>query len=349
MSGKSMPGDKRFFASTGPYRLAELAATLGLDPPADPACLISSIAPLQIAGPGQISFLDNRRYASALGTCRASAVIVHPDMAARVPASCIALMTREPYLAWATIARLFHPEPPGQPGIHPSAVIGADAHIAPDAEIGPGAVIGAGAEIGARSVIGALSVVGPGVIIGADCRIHPHVTLTHAILGDRVVLHPGVRVGQAGFGFAVSKTGFIGVPQLGRVLLGDDVDVGANTTIDRGSANDTIIGAGSRLDNLVQIGHNVELGRACVVVACAAISGSTIVEDQVMIGGQAAFAGHLRIGKGAQIGAQAGVINDVPAGAKMLGSPAQPIRSFFREVAILRRLARKPGAHGDQN
>jgi UDP-3-O-[3-hydroxymyristoyl] glucosamine N-acyltransferase len=165
--------------------------------------------------------------------------------------------------------------------------------------------------------------------------------LSHAILGARVCIYPGARIGQEGFGFARTADGFLTVPQLGRVILEDDVEVGANTTIDRGSSRDTMIGAGSRLDNLVQIGHNVILGRCCVIVAQVGISGSTVLEDFVRVGGQAAMAGHLRIGQHAQIGAQAGVISDIAPCAKMLGSPAQSKTEFFRQIATLKKMAKK--------
>jgi UDP-3-O-[3-hydroxymyristoyl] glucosamine N-acyltransferase len=179
------------------------------------------------------------------------------------------------------------------------------------------------------------------VVVGRDCRIGAQVSLSHALLGARVYVYPGARIGQEGFGFVSTDTGFLTVPQLGRVILEDDVEVGANTTIDRGSARDTVIGSGSRLDNLVQIGHNVVLGRCCVIVAQVGISGSTVLEDFVRVGGQAAMAGHLRIGEGAQIGAQAGVISDLPADAIVLGSPAQPKQDFFRQVATLKQLTRR--------
>ena len=186
--------------------------------------------------------------------------------------------------------------------------------------------------------------IGAGVVLGADCRIGAHASLSHALLGDRVVVYPGARIGQDGFGFAAAGKEFLRVPQLGRVVLEDDVEVGANTTIDRGSLRDTRIGAGSRLDNLVQIGHNVSLGRGCVIVAQVGISGSTVLEDHVMVGGQAGLTGHLRIGGRARIGAQAGVMSDVPAGADVVGSPAQPVREFFRHIAVLRRLVREATA-----
>jgi UDP-3-O-[3-hydroxymyristoyl] glucosamine N-acyltransferase len=178
------------------------------------------------------------------------------------------------------------------------------------------------------------------VIVGRDCRIGAHVSLSHALLGARVYVYPGARIGQEGFGFAYTRDGFLSVPQLGRVILEDDVEVGANTTIDRGSSQDTVIGAGSRLDNLVQIGHNVVLGRCCVIVSQVGISGSTILGDFVRVGGQAGLTGHLRIGERAEIGAQAGVMSDVAPGAKVLGSPAQPIKDFFRQIATLTKMAR---------
>jgi UDP-3-O-[3-hydroxymyristoyl] glucosamine N-acyltransferase len=306
--------------------------------------MFTGIAPLQTAEAGEVSFLDNRKYADALAATRAGAVIVDPDMADRVPATAVAVISDEPYAAWARVAALFHPVPPARPGVHPTAVVAADAAVDPGAEIGPLAVIGNHAEIGPRCCIGPAAIIGDGVVLGADCRIGAHATLSHALLGDRVIVYPGARIGQDGFGFAVGGEGFVSVPQIGRVVIEDDVEIGANTTIDRGSLHDTLIGAGSRLDNLVQIGHNVRLGRGCVIVSQVGISGSTILEDHVMVGGQAGFTGHLRIGMRARIGAQAGVMSDVPPGADVVGSPAWPAREFFRHVAVLRRLVREATA-----
>jgi UDP-3-O-[3-hydroxymyristoyl] glucosamine N-acyltransferase len=347
MSG-ALPGDPRFFRRAGPFTLAELlrAAELSAPEEADRARAFTGIAPLQQAGPAEVSFLDNRRYLPELRTTRAGAVILHPDLSEACPRTAIPLLTPEPYLAWARIAALFFPPPPPAPGIDPRAVVEEGAKLGADVEIGPLAVIGAKAEIGPRTRIGAGTVIGPGVVIGADCRIGPQVTISHALIGDRVVIHPGARIGQDGFGFAITKEGFVSVPQLGRVIIEDDADIGANTTIDRGSAGDTVIGKGSRLDNLVQIGHNVRLGRYCVIAAQAGISGSTTVGDFVMIAGQAGLVGHLRIGERARIGAQAGVMSDVPAGSDVLGSPAQPIRAFFRQVAALKRIAARRGGKG---
>ena len=334
-------GDGQFFRRTGPHSLADVAAAAaGVAAPRP--LELHGVAPLQVAGPGQVSFLDNRRYLDALAATRAGAVIVHPDLAARVPSGSAAIVTTDPYAGWAKVAALFHPPAPLHPGIHPSAVVADDATVDPSAEIGPLVVVGEGASIGPRCRVGAGAVIGPGVRIGPDCRIGALASISHALLGARVNLLPGVRIGQEGFGFAQTAAGFLTVPQLGRVLLEDDVEIGANSTIDRGSAHDTVIGAGTRVDNLVQIGHNVRTGRCCVLVAQSGISGSTVLEDFVMIAAQAGLAGHLTIGHRARIGAQAGVMASVAAGADVVGSPAEPVRDFFRGVATLRKLTRRP-------
>ncbi len=336
-------GDPRFFGRTGPHGLVALVAAAGGRLPITGSDRpLRGIAPLQDAGPEELSFVDNRKYLDTLAATRAGAVIVHPALALRVPPGTAAILTPEPYAAWARAAALFHPSPPVRPGIHPSAVVERDASVDPTAEVGPLAVIGAGVVIGARCRIGPGAVIGENVVLGVDCRIGSVASVTHALLGARVYVYPGARIGQEGFGFAATSTGFITVPQLGRVILEDDVEVGANSTVDRGAGPDTVIGAGSRLDNLVQIGHNVRMGRCCVVVAQAGISGSTVLEDFVVVAAQAGLTGHLRIGVKARVGAQAGVISDVGAGSDVVGSPALPVREFFRGVATLRRLARKP-------
>ena len=332
-------GNARFFSRRGPYPLA-IVVKAACGNARDRDLFLDGVAPLQTAGPLEVSFLDNRRYASALEQTSAGAVIVHPDMQMLVPAATVPIVTTEPYAGWARVAALFHPVPPVSPGIHPSAIVDEGALVDPSTEVGPLCVIESGAEIGPSCRIGPCAVIGSGVVVGRDCRIGAHVSLSHALLGARIYVYPGARIGQEGFGFASVKTGFLTVPQLGRVILEDDVEVGANTTIDRGSARDTVIGAGSRLDNLVQIGHNVVLGRCCVIVAQVGIAGSTVLEDFVRVGGQAAMAGHLRIGQGAQIGAQAGVMGDVPPGEEVVRFPAQPKRAFFRQVATLKRMAR---------
>jgi UDP-3-O-[3-hydroxymyristoyl] glucosamine N-acyltransferase len=340
-----MAGDPRFYARTGPHSLAAVVdAAEAAAPPR--RLMLAGVAPLQSAGPDEVSFLDSRKYLDALATTRAGAVILRPEMAGSAPETAVAIVSDEPYAAWARVAALFHPRPPLRPGIHPSAIVDAEALIDPSAEIGPLAVVGATAEIGPRCRIGAGAVIGEGVRLGRDCRIGAQVSVSHALVGDRVCILPGARIGQDGFGLAVTSGGMISVPQLGRVILEDDVEIGANTTVDRGSLEDTVIGAGSRLDNLVQIAHNVRLGRACVIVSQAGISGSTILEDHVMIAGQAGLTGHLHIGRGARIGAQGGVMADVPAGADVVGSPAQPVKEMFRQIAVLRRLSRRGPRRG---
>lgn len=333
-------GDSRFFGRSGPYDLASVARAAHGNAP-DRVLLLNGVAPLQSAGPQDVSFLDNRRYMSVLERTAAGAVIVHPDMRARVPATTVAILTAEPYAAWARVAALFHPEPPISPGIHPTAVVAESAVVNPSAEVGPLSVIESGVEIGPGCRIGACSVIGRGVVIGRDCRIGPQASVSHALLGARVYIYPGARIGQEGFGFAATAAGFLTVPQLGRVIIEDDVEIGANSTVDRGSTRDTVIRAGSRIDNLVQIGHNVVVGRCCAIVAQVGIAGSVTIDDFVQIGGQAAIAGHLQVGRAAQIGAQAGVIADVSPGAILLGSPAQPKRDFFRQVAKLKQIGRR--------
>jgi UDP-3-O-[3-hydroxymyristoyl] glucosamine N-acyltransferase len=339
MNDPSKPGDDRFFVRTGPHRLADIAKAAGGSADQQPDLLIFGVAPLQSAGPQDVSFLDNRRYADLLAGTAAGAVILHPDFADRVPSGTVAIVTPEPYVGWAKVAALFHPPVRPAAGIHPTAIVDPSAVIDPSVEIGPYAVIGAGATIAPGCIIGPLTVIGPGVQIGAASRIHAQVAISHAIIGVQAVIYPGAKIGQDGFGFAITKTGFVPVPQLGRVIIGNGVEIGANTTIDRGSAQDTVIGDGVHIDNLVQIGHNVNIGRGSVIVAQAGVSGSTVIGGQVMIAAQAGLAGHLTVGDKARIGAQSGVMTDVPAGQEFLGAPAQPAKAFFREVVTLRKLA----------
>ncbi|SAY47758.1 UDP-3-O-(3-hydroxymyristoyl)glucosamine N-acyltransferase [Komagataeibacter rhaeticus] len=347
----NIPGDPRFFTRHGPFGLEELARHGGaelraaVNGSAAPGSF-TGIAPLQSATLGQVSFLDNRRYLPLLAGTGAGAVIVAPAFADKVPLHAAALVSRTPYQAWARIASLFYPPPPVNPGIHPTAVIGTGCVIDPTAAIGAFAVLGDGVQVGAGVDIGTHVSIGPGVRIGARCRIGAHVAISHALLGERVTLLPGARIGQDGFGFAVTPEGFESVPQLGLVVLEDGVEIGANSTVDRGSMRDTVIGAGSRLDNLVQIGHNARLGRCCIVVSQAGISGSTELGDFVTVAAQAGLIGHIKIGTKARIGAQCGVMSDVEAGADVIGSPAMPFREFFRNVAFLRRMAKKTTQDG---
>lgn len=343
----SIAGDPRFFRRAGPFPLSAILAQIDLqaaDLPQDR--VFSGIAPLQTATSAEISFLTNKKYVDALRATKAGAVIVEPGLAAHVPEGCLALPADRPMTAWARVARFFHPLEPVQPGIHPSAVVDPSAQVSPEAEIGPFCHVGPRAEIGAGCRIGPFVSIGAGVVVGRDSRIAAHASISHSLIGERVAIYPGARIGQDGFGFDPVPTarGFTSVPQLGRVIIEDDVEIGANTMIDRGSAQDTVIGAGSRLDNAVQIAHNVRLGRCCVIVSQAGISGSTILGDYVTLAGQAGLIGHLHIGDGARIGAQAGVMADVAPRATVVGSPAEPVREFFKQVAFLRRLMRRADA-----
>ncbi|WP_202405310.1 UDP-3-O-(3-hydroxymyristoyl)glucosamine N-acyltransferase [Saccharibacter sp. 17.LH.SD] len=303
--------------------------------------LFEGVAPLQAATSHHVSFLDNRRYLPLLKETKAGAVIVSRAFADDVPGGCRPIVCEDPYLSWSRVARLFYPPSPPNDFRHKSAVIGQGVHLGKNVTIGPFCVIGDGARIGDGCVIGSHTTIGDHVEIGRYSRIGSHCTVSHALFGEGVIVYPGARIGQDGFGFAVGPEGFETIPQLGRVLLEDGVEIGANTTIDRGSMRDTVIGAGSRIDNLVQIGHNVRLGRCCIVVAQAGISGSTELEDFVTVAAQAGLIGHIHIGRKARIGAQCGVMSDVDAGADVIGSPAMPFREFFRNVAMLRKLTRK--------
>jgi UDP-3-O-[3-hydroxymyristoyl] glucosamine N-acyltransferase len=333
-------GNPRFFARTGPHPIAVVAAAAGCTPPPSDV-LLKGLAALDAAGPDEVSFLGTPRHAADLARTRAGAVLVHPDMQAHVPAGSSGLVTPDPVAGWAEVAALFHPMPRVSPGIHPSATVAEDAAVHGTAEICAQAVIGARAEIGPRCKIGPGAIIGEGVVLGPDCRIGPHVNISHALLGARVYVYPGARIGQEGFGFTIACHGFKTIPQLGCVILEDDVEVGANSAIDRGCLSDTVIGAGTRLDNLVQIAHNVRIGRYCAIAALVGIAGSVEIGDFVVVAGQAGFADHVRVGAGAQVGAQAGVMSDVEAGAVVVGSPARPAREVFREIAMLRKIARE--------
>ena len=335
--------DPRFFKRAGPFTLDALCLLSGatlLDRERG-GRLFRDVAPLQTAGPEDVSFLENRRYIEAFVRSGAGAVFVDESLVDRAPPRMALLVSKEPYKAYALVARAFYPGVGVIASKAPSAIIDPKAEVPDDCEIGPNVVIERDARVGRRCSIGANTVIAAGVKMGDDCRIGPNVTLSHCLIGSRVVLHPGVRIGQDGFGFAVDPKAPIKVPQLGRVLIGDDVDIGANTTIDRGSGHDTVIGAGSMIDNLVQIGHNVVLGRCCILAGQVGISGSTKLDDFVMVGGQGGLAGHLHIGTGARIAAKSGLMRDVPAGETVCGSPAVPLTEFMRQTAVLQRLAKK--------
>ncbi len=335
--------DKRFFNVSGPFSLADLADLAGaeLGGNADPSEQFSDVGPLDVADSGMVSFLDNKRYAEAFSKSRAGACVVHPAMAPKAPKGMALLMCDQPYHGYARIARAFYPADTATPFLAATASIDASAQLGADCQIDPGVTIAANVIIGDRCRIGANAVIGAGVTIGDDCSIGPLTTLACCLIGNEAIIHSGVRIGQDGFGFALGPEGHLKVPQLGRVVIEDDVEIGANTTIDRGTGPDTVIGAGTKIDNLVQIGHNVRLGRNCVVVSHVGISGSTTIGDFVMLGGQVGLAGHLNIGSGVQIAAQSGVMRDIAAGQKVGGSPAAPFRDWMRGIAMIEKMSKK--------
>lgn len=337
--------DSRFFRLAGPFRVAELAGMIGatLREGSDPDLVIRDIGSLDDAGPGMLSFLDNRKYVESFERSRAAACILDPRFADRAPEGMTLLLSGTPYKAYALAAAAFYPPEPLAPGVAASAVLDPTVRIGAGCRIEPGAVIGADVVIGERCHIGANAVIGTAVTIGNDTDIGENASLTHCDVGDRTLIHPGVRIGQRGFGFAIDPRGHVKVPQLGRVRIGNDVEIGANTTVDRGAGPDTIIGDGTMIDNLVQIGHNVRIGRGCIIIAQTGIAGSTVLEDYAVLAAQVGLAGHLTIGSGAQIGAQSGVMRDVEPGARIIGSPAVPAPQFFRQVATLDKLTRKKG------
>ena len=333
--------DPRFYEANGPFSLAELAEIGGatLHPGCDSSRLVHNVAALDTAGPDDVSFLDNPRYLGAFRESKAGACIVHSERCAEAPNGMCLLVTEKPYRAYGHVAAAFHPAPQFAGEISESAMVHSKARLGQGTHVADGAVIGAGAEVGDRCFVGANAVIGSGVIVGDDVWIGASASLAYCILGDRVRVFAGVRIGEEGFGFAPDGGRPVAIPQLGRVVIGNDVEIGANTTIDRGAGPDTIIGDGCRIDNLVQIGHNVQMGRGCIIIAQTGIAGSTALGDYAIVAGQAGIAGHLRIGDGARIAAKSGVMRDVPDGVAVCGIPAIPVKKWFRQVAVVQRLS----------
>jgi UDP-3-O-[3-hydroxymyristoyl] glucosamine N-acyltransferase len=309
---------------------------------------IERVAPLERADPEALSFVASAKYLTYLQATRAGVVLVNPEWLDSVPAGTVAIAVGDPHQALRTVLLRLHPPERPAVGIHPEAVVAASARVAADASVGPGAVVDEQVEIGSRSALGAHVVVGRGCRVGQDVTIHPHATLyPGVVVRDRVVVHSGARIGADGFGYVWNDGAHRKVPQVGGCILEEDVEIGANSTIDRGSIGDTVIGKGTKIDNLVHVGHNAEIGSHVILIAQVGISGSTRVGDGAILGGQVGVAGHLTIGPGARLGAQAGVISDIPAGETFSGYPARPHREAMRAQAglfklpeMLRRLRR---------
>ncbi len=330
--------DPRFFEDLGPATLGELAKLAGADllQPDRAGLTITAVAPLDRAGPDQLTFFSDRRYLDGFKATTAGACFVTAERAEAAPTRCAVLICGEPHAAYAKASDRLHRArllSSADPAIHPSAII-EDGVI-----LGQGVVIGAGVHVGRGTAIGANAVIGPGVAIGRDCRIGANTTIGFSLIGDRVRVYANAVLGEAGFGVTASSGAALDVPQLGRVIVQDGVTIGSCTCIDRGAWDDTVVGENTKIDNLVQIAHNVQLGRNCLLAAQTGISGSVIVGDGAAFGGRAGVADHLNIGSRARVAAAAGVMHDIPAGEMWAGTPARPIRRFMREVAWLSKAA----------
>lgn len=320
-------------------------------PPPSAALLnrrVIDVAPLDRAGPSAVSFLDNKNYAAVAGATHAGACFTTAALAKNLPPRVAALVVQEPFRAFVVVARELFPHALRPSSLaEPGAVAGAHVHASARLESGttvePGAVIGPRAEIGSGTVIGAAAVIGAEVRIGRDCSIGAGAVITDALIGDRVIIHPGCKIGQDGFGFVMGGSGHLKIPQVGRVIIQDDVEIGAGTTVDRGAIRDTVIGEGSKIDNLVQVGHNVSIGRGCIVAAQSGISGSVTLEDFVALGGGVGVGDHVTIGEGAQVAGASNVHANIPPGARWGGTPAKPLKLWFRELRMLAQLARAKG------
>jgi len=331
--------------------VAEVAAlaSAAAPPAAFSARRLSGIGTLDRAAPRDLTFLESRNFAAAARSSRAGACLTTAALAAELSPETAPLIVTAPYRAFVQVAREMFPHALRPSSLAPAgSVAGAhvdkSARLEPDVTIEPGAVIGPGAEIGGGSLIGANAVIGAEVRVGRDCAIGAGAVISHSLIGDRVVIHPGCQIGQDGFGYVMGGKGHVKVPQIGRVIIQDDVEIGAGTTVDRGALRDTVIGEGTKIDNLVQVGHNVTIGRHCIVVAQTGISGSSTLEDFVVLGARVGLNNQVTIGEGAQIAAVSVVHGDVPPGARWGGTPAKPVKQWFREMMILEQMARRKGA-----
>jgi UDP-3-O-[3-hydroxymyristoyl] glucosamine N-acyltransferase len=336
--------DPRFFESTGPLGLEAIHRLTGAAlPPGAGEVAIDRVAIASRGGPGAVAFVTSREFLEDLGASPPSACFVTEALAGDLPGGCLPLVHRNPHGAYALVAAALH-APRRHVG---AAAISPEARLEPGVRLGPGVVVGQGAAIGSGTVIGPNTVIGPGVAIGRNCQVGSNVTLGFALVGDRVKILSGSVIGEPGFGATAGSGGLIDIPQLGRVILQDGVTIGACTTIDRGAYEDTVIGENTKIDNLVQIAHNVRIGRNCVLAGQAGISGSVTIGDGCQFGGRAGVADHITIGDGARIGASGGVLKNVPAGETWSGFPAQPVQRWLREVAWVSRSAGRRRRGGD--
>jgi UDP-3-O-[3-hydroxymyristoyl] glucosamine N-acyltransferase len=297
------------------------------------------VSSLAQAGPDTVTYLSDRSYRPQLAAARPGACFLRPDDADGAPAGCVVLLTATPQLAYSMAAERLHRARLVRPG----EAVAVDAVVEEGVLLGAGVVVGPGARIGRGTVIGPNTVVGPGVAIGRDCRIGPNVSIGFALIGDRVTILAGAAIGEAGFGAAAGPQGMFDLPQLGRAIIQDGVTIGANSCVDRGAFGDTVIGENTKIDNQVQIAHNVQVGRNCVMAAHVGISGSVVVGDDVQFGGQAGVGDHVTIGSGARLAAGSGVIKYVPPGETWGGAPARPAKRWMREIAWLARMAARRG------
>lgn len=309
--------------------------------------VITGLASLDEAGPMHLAFFDNLKYADELKATKAGACLVSPRFEAQVPAHVAVLRVAQPFRAFVTIAREWHGDAlrpqswVGNDGIAPSAIIDPSARLEDGVIVDPLAVIGRDVEIGSGTVVGVSAVIGPGVKIGRDCNVGPRTAIQCALIGNNVLIHPGCSIGQDGYGFIFfGPEGHLKVPQTGRVLIQNDVEVGAGTTIDRGSLRDTVIGEGTKIDNQVQIGHNVTIGRHCLLAAQIGLAGSLSIGDNVALGAKVGINNHLKIGDGAQVTAMSGVKDDIPPGGRWGGFFAKPTKQWFKEIIAVERLVR---------
>jgi UDP-3-O-[3-hydroxymyristoyl] glucosamine N-acyltransferase len=316
--------------------VAELARHLGGEVSGDANASLASFAPADAARAGDVTFAENENYFAAAENSAATAIITPKNFSSTKK---ILIRVENPRIAFAKAVAIFFPEPKLPAGTHATAVIAKSAQIDATAHVGPNCVVGERVKVGANAVLLANNFVGDDSVIGNDTKIFPNATLyPRTQIGARVRIHSGAVIGADGFGYVFDSGAHLKVPQIGNVVIGDDVEIGANACIDRAALGSTKIGRGTKIDNLVQVAHNVQTGEHCLLISQAGISGSTKLGNYVILAGQAGLAGHLKIGDGAQIGAQAGVMGDIEAGAKVIGAPAQNGKDFMREVAALRRL-----------